>query len=246
MLSNSRKFISTKKWYTLAVLVGMGLTMSLSAEANTVSVTFLGTDTGVNNGTDYVLPYQLSIDGITTDATCYDIFDDVNPGQTWIANVWTTPEAILEGQFSGEPNAAAGYDEIAFLSQQATTRPRTRSICRRISGTFRRESVSRYRGHAKLPGSAEHAAYTNFNFSSVEFLEDADQDDGRAQAFVVSASAPGLRLLRPYSRAGYNDASGGGLLLLSVSAFRTRKVRHSLASDSVAGLRRFPSGYNTN
>ena len=67
-----------------------------------------------------MLPYQLSIDGITTDATCYDIFDDVNPGQTWIANVWATPEAILEGQFSGEPNAAAGYDEIAFLSQQAT------------------------------------------------------------------------------------------------------------------------------
>ena len=61
-----------------------------------------------------MLPYQLLIDGITTDATCYDILDGVSSGQSWIANVWTTPEAILYGQFSGEPNATEGYGRDRF------------------------------------------------------------------------------------------------------------------------------------
>ncbi len=33
------------------------------------------------------------------------------------------PAGHPRGQFSGEPNAAAGYDEIAFLSQQTTSSP---------------------------------------------------------------------------------------------------------------------------
>ena len=210
----------------MAVLVGMGLTMSLSAEANTVSVTFLGTDTGVNNGTDFVLPYQLSIDGITTDATCYDIFDDVNPGQTWIANVWTTPQAILEGQFSGEPNASVGYDEIAFLSQQATHSAQDQiDLQEDIWNVFGGSQYPVTAGMQSYLDLLNTAAYANFNFSSVEFLEDADQGNGRAQAFVVSSSSPGLEIGAPTPEPGTMALLGGGLLLLPFIAFRSRKVR---------------------
>ena len=175
MLSNSLNFISTK-WYTVALLVGIALMTSLSAEASTVSVTFLGADTGVNNGTDFVLPYQLSIDGVTTDATCYDILDGVSLGQTWTANVWPTPEAILEGQFSGEPNAATGYDEVAFLSQEATNSAQDQIDLQEdiwnVFGGNQFPVTSGMQSYLDLLGTA---AYTNFNFGSVVFLEDADQ-----------------------------------------------------------------------
>ncbi len=224
MLSNRLKFISTK-WYTLAVLVGMALTMTLSAEAETVSVTFLGADTGVSNGTDFVLPYQLLIDGITTDATCYDILDGVSSGQSWIANVWTTPEAILYGQFSGEPNATEGYDEIAFLSQQTTNSAQDQiDLQEDIWNVFGGNQFTATPGMLTYLALINTPAYSNFNFSSVMFLEDANQEIPRAQAFVVSSSTPGLTTTVPTPEPGTMALLAGGLLLVSLKAFRFRKA----------------------
>src|ERR1035437_4192580 len=50
------------------MLMGAVLTLGLSAHASTVSITFVGTHPGVNDAVDFVLPYQLSINGILTDA----------------------------------------------------------------------------------------------------------------------------------------------------------------------------------
>ncbi len=224
MLSNSLKFISTK-WYTVALLFGMALPMALSAEASTVSVTFLGADTGVNNGTDFALPYQLLVDGITTDATCYDMFDSVSLGQTWIANVWTTPQAILEGQFSGEPNAAAGYDEIAFLSQQTTNSPQDQiDLQEDIWNVFGGNQFPVTPGMQSYLDLLNTAAYANFNFASVEFLKDADQGAARAQAFVVSSSSPGLHSLTPTPEPGTMALLAGGLLLGALKPLKSRIV----------------------
>ena len=224
MFSNSLKFISTK-WYTLAVLVGMGLMMALSAEAETVSVTFLGANTGVNNGTDYVLPYQLSIDGITTNATCYDILDSVIANETWTANVWTAAQAATMGQFSSQPNAAAGYDEIAFLSQQTTSSPQDQiDLQEDIWNVFGGNVFTPTTGMLKYLGLLNTEAYTNFAFGSVEFLEDTNQATGRAQAFVVSASSPGLNNNASTPEPGTMALLAGGLLLVSLKAFRVRKA----------------------
>ena len=228
MLSNSLKFIS-KKWYTVAVLLGTGLLMALSAEASTVSVTFLGADTGVNNGTDFVLPYQLLIDGITTDATCYDIFDSVSLGETWTANVWTTAQAIAEGQFSSAPNAAAGYDEIAFLSQQATNSAQDQiDLQEDIWNVFGGNLYPVTPGMQSYLNLLNTPAYTGFNFNSVEFLEDADQDAGRAQAFVVSSSSPVFQNAASAPEPGTLALLAGGLFLLSAKALRFRqRVRYN-------------------
>jgi hypothetical protein len=221
VLSNSLKFISVK-CYTVALLVGMGLPMALSAE--TVSVTFLGANTGVNNGADYVLPYQLSVDGITTNATCYDIFDNVSVGQTWIANVWTTPQAITEGQFSSALNAAAGYDEIAFLSQQATSSPQEQiDLQEDIWNVFGGNVYPVTSGMQDYLNLLSTPAYAVFNFGSVEFLEDADQSAGRAQAFVISVPTPG-ESTAPTPEPGTMMLLAGGLLLMSVKAFRFGKA----------------------
>jgi hypothetical protein len=200
--------------------------MALSAAASTVSVTYLGADTGVNNGTDFVLPYQLSIDGVTTDATCYDILDGVILNQTWTANVWTTAQAATLGQFSSESNAAAGYDEIAFLSQQATSSPQDQvDLQEDIWNVFDPNQFSVTTGMQNYLNLLNTAAYTtNFDFSSVEFLEDADQDAGHAQAFVVSASSPGLNSNADAPEPGTMTLLAGGLLLISLKAFRVRKA----------------------
>ncbi len=203
----------------------MGLTMALSASAETVSVTFLGTDTGVNNGTDFVLPYQLSIDGITTDATCYDILDGVNPGQSWTANVWTAAQAATLGQFHNEPNAAASYDEIAFLSQQTTSSAQDQiDLQEVIWNVFGGNQFSVTTGMQSYLDLLKTEAFTNFNFGSVEFLEDADQNAGRAQAFVVSSSTPGLHSNSAVPEPGTMALLAGGLLLVSLKAFRVSKA----------------------
>ena len=209
----------------MALLVSMGLTMAFCAEASTVSVTFLSADTGVTNGTDYVLPYQLSIDGITTDATCYDIFDDVTFGQSWTANVLTTAQAIAEGQFSSAPNAAVGYDEIAFLSQQTTSSPQDQiDLQEDIWNVFGGDPYPVTTGMQNYLNLLATSAYSSsFDFGSVDFLEDVNQGTGRAQAFVVHSS-PGLTTVASIPEPGTMMLLVAGLLAMSVTAFRSRNA----------------------
>jgi hypothetical protein len=89
----------------------------LSADSVTVTLTGAGP---VNDGTDYVLPYELSIDGLAVSADCYDFFDEVQQGQAWQANELTLAEAASYGQFSGLNNAIVDYEDVAWLSSQAT------------------------------------------------------------------------------------------------------------------------------
>ena len=57
------------------------MAVGLSTQAAALTVVFVGANTGVNNGADYVLPYQLIVNGISINATCYDLFDEVSGGQ---------------------------------------------------------------------------------------------------------------------------------------------------------------------
>jgi hypothetical protein len=102
------------------MLMGMVLTLGLSAHASTVSITFVGTPTGVNDGGAYVMPYLLNINGVLTNAACYDIFDTVTIGQSWTANALTLTEAAATGQFSDGGNSLSSYKKVGFLSQQTT------------------------------------------------------------------------------------------------------------------------------
>jgi PEP-CTERM motif len=177
-------------------LVVAVLALAFSGQAGTVSVTFLGADTGVSNGSNFVLPYQLSIDGVTTDAACYDIFDSAYPGQTWTANVWTPGQAATLGQFSSASNASAGYDEIAFLSQQATSSAQDQiDLQEDIWNVFGGDLYPVTTGMQNYLDLLNTPAYAGFALSSVAFLEDANQSEGREQAFVVASSSPGLNTI---------------------------------------------------
>jgi hypothetical protein len=105
---------------TTTMLAGAVLILGFSAQADTINVTFADAPTGVNDGTDYVLPYLLTVNGAPVAATCYDIFDNVTGGQSWTANELTVNQAAATGQFSADADALAGYEEVGFLSQQIT------------------------------------------------------------------------------------------------------------------------------
>ena len=166
------------------------LTLGLFVQADAVSITFVGAPSGVNDGTDYVLPYQLEINGVLTAATCYYVSDNVIPGQTWTANELTLSEAESAGQFSSYN--AAGYAEVGFLFQQTANTPQEQidlqhDIWNVFGGDY--AVTTGMQAYLNLLGTS---AYTNFDFGTVLFLEDVNQGTGRAQAFVIDppAAAP--------------------------------------------------------
>jgi hypothetical protein len=211
--------------YRFALLAVAVLVLAFSGQAGTVSVTLLGADTGVNNGTDFVLPYQLSIDGITTDAACYDIFDSVYPGQTWTANVWTPGQAATLGQFRSASNAVAGYDEIAFLSQQTTGSAQDQiDLQEDIWNVFGGSVYPVTTGMQDYLDLLNAPAYADFDFNSVAFLEDVNQSEGREQAFVIASSSPGLRNnIDPAPEPGTIVMLAAGIVLGALWMLRRRR-----------------------
>jgi hypothetical protein len=198
------------------MLMGVVLTLGLSAHAGTVSVTFIGTPTGVNDGADYVMPYQLNINGVLTDATCYDIFDNVTGGQSWTANALTLNQAAATGQFGGGVNSLSGYEEVAFLSLQTTNSSQNQvDLQHDIWNVFGSDTYSVTTGMQHYLDMLATPAYANFDFGRVLFLEDVSRRE-RAQAFVIdpptASPEPGTIVL-----------IGAGALLIGIGRIRRQK-----------------------
>lgn len=203
-----------------ALLAG-ALALGFSAQADTVSVTFVGTPAGVSNGADYVMPYLLSINGTLTDAACYDIFDTVSAGESWTANELTVGQAAATGQFSqlsNYTNAVAGYEEVGFLSQQTTSSPQNQiDLQQDIWNVFAPGTYAVSTGMQAYLGLLTTPAFADFDFNTVRFLEDVNQSPGRFQAFVIDpppdAPEPNTIVLL-----------AGGALLIGLGKIKWRKL----------------------
>lgn len=198
------------------MLMGMVLMLGLSAHAGTVSITFVGTPTGVNDGVNYVMPYQLNINGVSTNATCYDIFDTVTGGQNWTANALNLAQAAATGQFSGGANSLLGYKEVAFLAQQTTNSAQNQiDLQHDIWNVFAADTYTVTTGMQQYLNLLVTPAYANFDFSKVLFLEDVKQAGG-VQAFVIdpptASPEPGTVVLM-----------GAGALLVGIGTIRRQK-----------------------
>ena len=196
--------------------MGAVLTLALSAHAGTVSITFVGAPAGVNDGADYVLPYQLSINGILTEAICYDIFDNVRAGQSWTANALTLSQAAATGQFSGSTNSLTRYKEVGFLSLQTTNSAQNQiDLQHDIWNVFAAGTYTVTAGMEHYLDLLDTPAYDNFDFGKVLFLEDVNTR-GRAQAFVIDPPTanpePGTIVLM-----------GAGALLICIGRIRRQK-----------------------
>jgi hypothetical protein len=166
----------------LVILLATGHTVIAS---QLVQVTLEGTS-GVSNGTNYVLPYDLSINGQNILADCYDFLDVVAVGETWAANIDTLAEAATSGKFSGRPGALQGYELIGVLSTLATF------------GAQSQIDVQEDLWNVFDPGnfvvtpdmasdlSIANAEIPTFDFSRVEFIEPLQGEN--VQPFVTSST----------------------------------------------------------
>jgi hypothetical protein len=173
-----------------------------SSFASADSIQFVGVPTGVNDGHYYDLPYEISINGIDQLVTCYDVFDDVNFGDKWQANLSTLSQASASGYFSTDPGALAGYEEIAWLDAQPYTNP-TQQIGLQyaiwnVFGTYATTPDSLAYTTEALAAAA--SGYQGFSFDNVRFVEQIGGvvgQPGTEQAFVYWEAPPGLATPEP-------------------------------------------------
>jgi hypothetical protein len=177
---------SSLKLFSITMLI-----LACSAQASTIPVTYLGANTFITDGADYVLPYQLNVNGAIVDATCYDLFDNVFQGQTWFANALNLDQAAATGQFSSDANAYTDYKKVGFLSQQTTSTPQNQiDLQHAIWNIFDPGTFFVTDGMKAFLDELATPAFTNFDSSGILFLEDANQSKGRAQAFVFDPGDP--------------------------------------------------------
>jgi hypothetical protein len=175
-----------------------GLLLSVAASADTATIEFLGT-TGVSDGTDFVLPYEVSINGVDQFVTCYDNLDVVSDGQIWQANLLTLSQAAANGYFSNDANPTAGYERIAWLDTQ-TYSDQDQEIglqyaiwsvfgnAPAATGTVLTDELA----YEAAADAAATGGYSGFDFSSFVFIEEdggVPGAQGTEQAFVYSTSS---------------------------------------------------------
>lgn len=173
-----------KKVFSVAALL-----IAAAGVASADSIQFIGVPTGVNDGHYYDLPYQVSINGVDQLVTCYDVFDDVNFGDKWQANLLNLSQASASGYFATNPNALAGYEEIAWLDAQAYTNT-TQQIGLQyaiwnVFGSYATSAASL--DYTAQANAAAASGYQGFSFNNVRFIEEIGGVAGRSgteQAFV--------------------------------------------------------------
>ncbi len=166
--------------------------LALASIGGATTITFVGAPTGVNDGSFYVLPYQLMIGGGTQDVTCYDFLDEVGTGDVWQANVLDIADAATSGFFPGA--SLASYERIAWLSAQTYTDTAEQiGLQYAIWDVF--DSSSPTSTDAGIYEAAADTAaagnYANFSFSRFEFIQEIGAtagESGTEQAFVYQVA----------------------------------------------------------
>jgi hypothetical protein len=196
--------MTLQRWLITAALFA---TAASSANADTIQ--YLSAPTGVNDGSYYVLPYQITIDGKSQLVACYDIFDEVNSGDTWQAQLLDLNQAAQSGYFSKTPGALADYERVAWLDAQPYDTSAEQIALQYaiwdVFGTYKTTTQSQ--AWAAAANAAAATGYRGFDFSGVRFVEQTGGtpgQNGTKQAFVYWATTP----------AGTDTPEPGSLLLL--------------------------------
>jgi hypothetical protein len=194
------------------------LILALAAIGNGATIEFMGAPTGVNDGIDYVLPYQVTIDGMLQDVACFDSLDSVGPGDIWQANVLDLSDAAASGFFAD--GSLASYERVAWLSAQPYSDVLEQiGLQYAIWNVF--DSVTRTTAAEESYSSAADAAaannYAGFDFGVFRFIQEIGATAGASgteQAFVFD----------PPPSSGPEPSTvilfGSGILLLVVGRLR--------------------------
>ena len=202
------------------------LLLTLAAAASASTIVFGGEPTGVDDGKYYVLPYQLTIDGVSQLVTCYDTHDEVSSGDTWNANLLTLNQAAATGYFDGA-NALAGYERVAWLSVQSYSgNDQQIGLQHAIWNVFGSAPVTAAETtYDQAANAAAQSNYAGFNFSGFRFIEEVGATPGAPgteQAFVFN--------LNPTSTTSATPEPGTLGLMLSGAALTFAGLRKRFKS----------------
>ena len=221
----------------IAQIAALVLTLGSLAGASTIQ--FVGAPTGINDGSFYVLPYQVTIDGRTQLVTCIDFLDDVNFGDVWQANLLTTAQAAASG-FFGAAGTLGAYERTAWLSAQTYSNTAQQiGLQHAIWNVF--SSVSSTPETVSYAASADAAAasgYANFDFSGFRFIQEVGAVAGGAgtkQTFVFRTSPISPSTPTADSAAPEPDTLGligAGLVLLGLVRRRLNKLQNTSRVDA--------------
>lgn len=220
-----------KRIAQIAVLV-----FTLGSLAGASTIQFVGAPTGINDGSFYVLPYQVTIDGTTQLVTCIDFLDDVNSGDVWQANLLTTAQAAASG-FFGAAGTLAAYERTAWLSVQPYTNTDQQiGLQHAIWNVF--SSVSSTPATVSYAASADSAAasgYANFDFSGFRFIQEVGAFAGGTSSkqtlvFGTSPNSPLSPLVTTATapEPGTLVLIGAGLVLIGLG--RRKMILYSMKS----------------
>ncbi len=85
--------------------------------ASPVTIHMIDTGAGLSDGTFFVGPYDITIDGNPYKALCYDVLDESNVGDVWSAQSLSLTNVMTGGgQFSVQPGSAFKYQEVGYLA----------------------------------------------------------------------------------------------------------------------------------
>lgn len=92
--------------------------------ASPVTIHMIDTGSGLTDGTFFVGPYDITINGTPYKALCYDVFDESNVGDVWTAESLSLATVTGGGgEFSGLAGASFKYQEIGYLASLAPAAP---------------------------------------------------------------------------------------------------------------------------
>jgi hypothetical protein len=204
------------------------LLFTLASLGEATTIQFIGAPTGVNDGSYYVLPYQITIDGSAQDVTCYDFLDDVSVGDTWQANILSLSGAGSSNFFTNA--SLASYERVAWLSAQTYSNSAEQvGLQYAIWDVF--GSVGQTADSIVYEQAADAAAADNYagvDFSSFRFIQEVGAVAGGTdtkQAFVYQVAGTSLLVdsfANPIPEPGTITLFAAGVLLLVAGKLKIR------------------------
>lgn len=188
------------------------LLASVIALAGPINVTLVNAGNGLSDGSYYIGPYTLAIDGKNYAVMCVDFKDDSYVGANWEANLTDLASGDFSKTYLGNgANTAKIYDEEAYLYTMLmdTNNPTQRVNIQDAAWYLTDHAYGLSSGAEKDLKLAEDN-YDSKTFQSTladfEIISDVNLECDRNQEFIVRAETPEPRSLA---------LIGAGLLLIT-------------------------------
>lgn len=176
--------------------------LSLAGPINgPTNVTLVNAGDGVNDGSYYVGPYTLAIDGKNYAVMCIDFLNDSTVGTSWMANFTSLNSTDFSETYLGAGgNTAKLYDEEAYLdSMLMGTKDPTQRIDIQHAAWYVTDNSYGLNAGASNELDIALANYNSSSFQSTlgnyEIVSGVRTGSGREQEFIVGVAIPEPRSL---------------------------------------------------